>query len=697
MKVSKRQRQIIELLIERKNELTVAEIAREIQVSSRTIHRGLMEIEAILGAYGIILHKKAGKGLQIYAEREQLNGLQSNLAQSSTTEYSAEERQVLLACRLLEMDEPVKLFSLSRELRAAVPTISNDLDELDQWVRKYGLTLVRRRGYGVEITGTERAKRKAISTLAQDYLDDSALFGSEHERQLDAASSRLVDMVGREPFFQIEKAFWKLDNEFATTRAEEAYTYLLMQLSIAVTRIGRGKLIEAEEILEHEWTVSVEERRKYELLADVLKLQLPPQEEVAVIALLKGMESTLDPDQGVLFHEDLHQVEWVSRMIRHVGEQLFVDFTQDRSLKEGLLLHAAPALQKIRDGEQIRNPLLSQIKKDYEHLFQIVQSAVQRVKTEYALPDEEVGFLVMHFGAALERIRQISLRVRALIVCTSGIGSSKLLAMRIEKELPQIELLAHISWFEAARIPKDEYDLVISTVDLPLSADQYIKISPLLTKDEVEKLRNFIQKLTMKQNTAHGEMNGVANEQQGPAITRLTDIGLYSQVIVLLIEQFKVYSISIPRQVEKDHLSAILQNICEMMRQQGKLEDTQSIVERLIRREKSGNSQVISNSGLALFHTRSEMVQGPIVALFRSDRPLQWEGMQNEQTVRQILFMLGPLEMNKQTLEVLSEFSALLIEPGVIGRLESDDEESIKRFFSHKFELFIKNILEWRE
>lgn len=104
----------------------------------------------------------------------------------------------------------------------------------------------------------------------------------------------------------------------------------------------------------------------------------------------------------------------------------------------------------------------------------------------------------MHFGAAIERSKQFPWKVRAVLVCTSGIGSSKLLAVRIHKELPQIELIGHLSWYEAVRLPADDYDLIISTVNLPLASDRYIKISPLLTEDEATKLRAFIHDITLK-------------------------------------------------------------------------------------------------------------------------------------------------------------------------------------------------------
>lgn len=691
MKLSTRQRQIIEMLIKSEHELTAAEIAHEIQVSPRTIHRGLLEIEEILREFDVSLHKKAGTGIQLQAAPEQLRKLQDTIQQLDTSEYTAEERKVLIACKLLENDEPVKLFSLSYDLQAAIPTIRNDLDELEDWIINNGITLIRKRGYGVEIAGTERAKRRAISILAQDHLDDSVLFGSHAESTIsDPVSQQLLDMVGRDQFFQIEKALWKLDEIRPTSLSESRYTKLLIRLSIHLTRYHRGKRVHADEILEQEWNNVSADKKLYNIVTEYLQLKLPPEEEAIIIDLLKQWNDSTNLNQDIQFYKDFIHLDMISQLIREVGQRVDVNFDQDRSLKEGLLQHIVPVYQKIQNGEYIRNPLVSQIKKDYAKLFESVAASVRQVFREISIPDEEVGYLVMHFGAALERIQQISMRVKALLVCTSGIGSSKLLAVRIQKELPQIDLLAHISWYEVTRVPRNDYDIIISTVDLPLLADQYIKISPLLTSDEVDKLRDFIQNTPVLQLWATQD-----SKDSKKSLSLLTDIGTYSQIIVRLMDQFKVHTLSIPQEIKVIELRSVVEEMCQFAQQHGNMTHIQQVVDRLLEREHLG-TQVLSNSGVALFHTRHEAVQQPILHLFRFHQPIQWQGL-TDQTVDQILLMLGPKEMDKQTLEILSEFSVMLLEPGVVKRLKRDEESSIKSFFTKKFEWFIKSKLKWGE
>ncbi|UUZ81840.1 PRD domain-containing protein [Paenibacillus sp. P26] len=155
-----------------------------------------------------------------------------------------------------------------------------------------------------------------------------------------------------------------------------------------------------------------------------------------------------------------------------------VDFSEDRSLRDGLFDHMKAAVQRLNDGLRIRNPLLEQIHRDYSGLFGVVREAADAALPELEVPDEEVGFLVMHFGASLERLKRLRRHVRAVVVCTSGIGSSKMLQIRLQKESPQVEIVDRASWYEASRIPEDNYDFIISTIDLPLEPSQYMKVSP---------------------------------------------------------------------------------------------------------------------------------------------------------------------------------------------------------------------------
>jgi mannitol operon transcriptional antiterminator len=690
LKVSNRQRRILEVLLNRQDEITAGQIAEEIHTSTRTVHRELQELEPLLSAYGLSLVKKSGIGIMIGGSEADLAGFKQSLNESETVTYSPEERKVLLICRLLEEDAPVKLFALAHNLHAAIPTVSHDLDEIEPQLYNSGLALIRRRGYGVEIEGPESAKRRFIAHLAQEYLDHSDLFGAAPGQSSRwPVTRKLLGMVGVDTFFAIEKTLWDWEDEWPNRLSETAYTHLLIQLSVAISRMQRGHWILSSE--QPAAAAKEQDDPRLNRLAVPFGLELPAGEKAYLLKLLEGQEEKRSGASGVLLEKyGLALAETSVDLIRSVDELMDIPFTKDRSLLDGLIRHMGPALERLRQGEVIRNPLLPQIKKDYESLFAAVRAGVDQTVADAVVPDEEIGFLVMHFGASVERLNLFPRSIKALLVCTSGIGSSKLLAVRINKEIPQIDLIGHYSWYEAARIPEDRYDLIISTVDLQLAPDRYIKLSPLLTREETERLKSYIRKITLKKTPA-AEPSAPADH--GPW-DRIKLMNRYALATVQLLDRFAVYRLD--TNPGERHLENVVTEMIGILSSTGNIVEEDTVIRQLINREKQG-SQIIPDTQLALFHTRSESVRQPVLCLFRLNVPLRLGEEEAAADVSHILVMLAPVEIDKPSLEVLSEVSAMLLQSEMVELLKAGETERIKAFISHELEAFIKSKLEWRE
>src|SRR4051794_16665113 len=110
MNISSRTRQILELLLRSDRDLTAAQIAAEIQVSSRTVHRELAAVEDILHKQGIKLLKKSGSGIRLLVDEAGAEKLSQLIYEAEDIEFSPGERQIYLLCLLLESAEPVKLY-----------------------------------------------------------------------------------------------------------------------------------------------------------------------------------------------------------------------------------------------------------------------------------------------------------------------------------------------------------------------------------------------------------------------------------------------------------------------------------------------------------------------------------------------------------------------------------------------------------
>ena len=544
--------------------------------------------------------------------------------------------------------------------------------------------MVRRRGYGVEITGNEIDKRRAICRLAAEHLDQSDLVGHAPQMEGNPVFNLLLNMVGKNNLMDVENTLWDMEWSWTVELPEIVYMELLLGLAVTVRRVQIGGKIDSAEdagysrMSDHRNIAGTE--KFVQKLGEHLSLEFPKVEILYIAGLFDRVQDSFSSAGFV--YGDIGLMEIVYRLTENIVRRTGLPFQSDRSLREGLLEHIDPALKRIREGTRIRNPLLGPIRKDYEFLFHIVRSAVEELELDLEIPDEEIGFLVMHFGASVERLNQLRRNVRAILVCASGLSSSRLLATRLMKEMPQIEVLGNISWYEAARMSQEEYDLIISTIDLPLSKDRYIKISPLLTREEIDKLLSYIQNTTFKER-AHSFHEPDKSVREEAAFDRMKSHKGILDEMVSLIERFRFY----PLDNDGMSLSATLSEMLDTLNGSGVIGDSEILLERLLEREKMA-SQVIPDTNLALFHTRSSHIHKSSLTLYRLRQPVQLEG---NTEVKVILLMLAPRKLSKESLEVLSEISALLLNSELVRLLEERTEAEIRRYLSSELLRFFEN------
>ena len=184
-----------------------------------------------------------------------------------------------------------------------------------------------------------------------------------------------------------------------------------------------------------------------------------------------GPNSTSNADE--FFPLDNFEAANMAReILTRAGNELGVKLDSDIIALEGLILHLKPTISRLKLGMDIRNPLLLQLKQDYKELMKVAGSSVGGLQKKYGLkvPESEVGYIAMHIGAALER--KDYKEVPVILACASGIGSAQMLASRLQKELPQLNIIDVISLLDIKEsIEKYPYvNTIITTV--PFESDK---------------------------------------------------------------------------------------------------------------------------------------------------------------------------------------------------------------------------------
>lgn len=132
-----------------------------------------------------------------------------------------------------------------------------------------------------------------------------------------------------------------------------------------------------------------------------------PKDETAYIAMhLLGSKRMTQPHCGEdTFSIDEETGQLTFAMIEAVDRELKLGILHDKELKIGLALHVKPAISRNRYGMNLRNPMLAAIKEHYPLAFEagIIAGMVIKEQTDIDIHENEIGYLALHFGAAIER------------------------------------------------------------------------------------------------------------------------------------------------------------------------------------------------------------------------------------------------------------------------------------------------------
>lgn len=692
MYISARERSILALLVGQEKALPIREIAKELEVSTRTIQRDLKGIESILEKFQLSLQRE-GSTLSIKGETERRVDIMSYIWSLEHEEYTPEERQVVLLAHLLRAVEPVKLYTLANELHVAVATVSADLQKAEKWLETFSLQLVKKRGYGVEVVGDEWMVRTALKKLISENLSEDYFYhllsrdDSEPPTIVQEALSHLLYYVDVEVIKGVKQAISEWRQLVERRIVDSSYISLIIHVTLAVERIKANERIE----LSHSQLEKMQEEPEYALaqsLANKLSMILGmdiPEEEIGYFAMHIHALKWDEQKDEVLYGSDLVLAVQVKSLIEIIASKYHIHF-EDQQLYKGLFAHMKPALYRIEHKMKIHNPLLAKIKEEYRELFDAVTSAAINVFKGINLPEEEIGFIVMHFGSAIELWR-MKVNIRALVICSSGIGSSKLLASRLKKEFPEIAELHHASLFDLREEQIAQYDLVISTGPVPGRKD-YIYVKPYLDYQEVEEIRKWLDSYIGKQRNLLEEFSKQQKElvprYELSLFERLRDI---NQDVLTILQHFEA------RKLTEQTMEENLMSMCAAYVQKGALRAAQDVVTSLLTREQSGGL-AIPGTHLALFHTRHRDIKEPVFAVYELEEGMHRKGMDNQPTlVKRVLLLLAPEKMEEHRLLFISSISASIIENDAsIHLYEYSEEAEIKAHLANQFKQYLQEM-----
>jgi mannitol operon transcriptional antiterminator len=395
-----------------------------------------------------------------------------------------------------------------------------------------------------------------------------------------------------------------------------------------------------------------------------------PESELAYLAIHLMEDRNIYSEEEKIPKElgfDLEDAVW--EIVSITSKRLNIPIASDNQLVTGLGQHINPALYRLTMGLEVRNPIINDIKEYYKELYEAVDYACKVVFSKYnlILPANEVGYVTMHIGAAIERQQGIQSKLRVLVICPNGISTVKILCGKLKSKFPEIDEVDACSLREMDEKIKEDYDIVLSTVDVSKkSASNILFISPFLPSKDIEHVGLLIKNKI-------GEGGGLKKSRTVGFYTDNNDAEADFDAADKMFQNFKL------KTVATDDIRSTIREIILELSNTGVIGEPERVENQILKREAKG-SVVIPGSHVALVHIRTEEIDAPFVGVFRLEHYIQMKSAGfSVENVDTILVMLARKNEKDFILEMLGKISASLVESDqVINVLRLGDIADIR-------------------
>lgn len=624
MFLSTREKEIIEMLIKYHGQyVTIYDIAQHLAVSSRTIHRELKSIEPFLESFNIELERVTKKGLQLSGSPSAIHSLKNELLQQVTIDLSQEEQKVIILYALIQAKDPIKQYSLAHEIGVSTQTLAKLLDELDGELVQYQLTLQKKRGEGIHLYGAESKKRELLSQLMVNNLNSTSVYSViENHFVYQSINQTQLPMVDLDKIFQVERILMDHLGQLPYSLTESSYLTLTVHIVLSIDRMLKDEYVALnDDIYNH-----VKDTFEHQV-ASALALHLEHiygvqfnQAEITFITIhLRGAKRK-ETTEVFKNNKDDQRIKNLIQMVSEISQQTFKDW---RTLSEGLKLHIIPAINRLNANIETHNPLTEMIKHKYPRLFESVHQGLIKTWPNFQFPESEIAFIVLHFGGAIQK--QATSFYNVLVVCSSGIGTSRLLATRLQQTFSEIQQTTQASVGDLNSIDIQQYDAIISTVNLDISLP-YLTVNPLLPDADINHVAAF---LNMQQDKPQTQIFDDADITFSNPEYQLDYIRKGLEVIN------SIY-------IDYTHIQDWIMYLTRQLFKHQIIEDKQSFAE-LIKQRMDEQGFVLDPYPIAMPHLKSDLIKKPFILVTILENPLLLKSNQNDKvSVTYLLNMFIP-------------------------------------------------------
>lgn len=602
---NKRIFQILKVLNNNHNRVITGKyLADLIGVSSRTIRSDMKEAAWLLKGRGAHIAAEAGSGYTLevddeekyekFIERYSLNHSKVYKGLNIVPSDYNDRISFIIARILLNSlhNKVVKQEDLSDELFISLSTLKKYLSDIKKSVERFHLKLTTDRKNGIKINGDEAQIRYCIS----EYIFN-------RDDLLNLPNNQFFnDLFPSQEIEAIKHILLKVILKYNIHLTDIAFKNLLVHIIITIRRAGEQNTVEYTENDRLKLKQSSYFIPSGEILSIVdQQLGVDIKNEIYYltqhfIASQKFIESSKNKDN----FKDL-----INSILKEINKTTGMDLSFDDELIFGVTIHLIAAISRLRFNMNIRNDILKLIKTNYPLAFDMALIAGEVMKQEenVNINENEIGFLAIHFGAALERNKlNDEMGKTAVIVCGTGLSTALLLKSKLQRRFGGIlQIKKVMSCYELDEETLRENDFIFTTVPIHhIASEKIIRVEPIMTEYDLTRVEKKINHV----------------------VTEKNDINY---------DEFFKKKLFFP-ELEAASSDEVIEKMANMMMENGYID--QSVKQSIFDRENMASTEF--SNFIAIPHPLENNVEKPAIGVAVLKKAIIW----NKEKV-QIVFLLG--------------------------------------------------------
>lgn len=488
MRVVDKEEVLIHFLLKKQTYITATEVAEELEISSKTIYRLIKKIND-KSMHGDLITTEKGKGIKldydVYLKSKLY--LEEEVIESC---FPVERRNNIIQILLLKSPNWIERDELFEKYYLSQSVIRSDEYMIEQYLNSKKLHL-NKNGNKLSIQGSELNIRR---TLTESFLDMNIL-NFEDLKSIKAE-------FNKDNFDFVLKQIEIMEDTLSTVIPYPYNINLLTHLYILINRVEKGifDLSESFEVIES-LTLKDKEEEYYKLAIAVkkniekyLNTSIPESEASNILLYLLSSRIDRSSEEDIIFPQEV--IELANFYISEFEKKSKINIVGTSFFYE-LANHIKPMINRLKNNITVKNSLIDDIKLEYGSIFEIVKSISEKVSEKYekVILDDEIGFITVYFARYIE---QNPKKIRTLLLCTTGMGTSELLKVKVMKFFPEIEVIstAAIKNCSEEFINKNSIDLILTTVRLN---DDFniptVLVNTMFIKKDQDNVKNAIRNI----------------------------------------------------------------------------------------------------------------------------------------------------------------------------------------------------------